>query len=129
VRWDSDHVVAFEDELKEMAKELVRCDALKRTFIGLDFFDASINRVAAWVIGFRNLQKALLFALLTPHNELKKCQDSGDFTKMFALSEELKTLPMFDVWEEFCSRNNVPGKNDWYEEVIKYENDVLKNRG
>jgi L-rhamnose isomerase len=122
-------VVGFEDETKAIFEELVRMDKLKDTYVATDFFDASINRVAAWVIGFRNLQKALLFALLTPHNELKKCQDSGDFTKMFALSEELKTLPMFDVWEEFCSRNNVPGKNDWYEEVIKYENDVLKNRG
>ena len=129
VRWDSDHVVAFEDELKEMAKELVRCDALERTFIGLDFFDASINRVAAWVIGTRNLQKALLFALLTPFGVLKECQDKGDFTKMFALSEELKTLPLFDVWEEFCNRNNVSSKFDWYEEITKYENEVLKKRG
>ncbi len=129
VRWDSDHVVAFDDELKEMAKELVRCDALEKTYFGLDYFDASINRVAAWATGFRNVQKALLFALLTPNDELKKAQDEGDFTKVLALSEECKTLPLYDVWEEFCIRNNAPSKNEWYEKIVKYENEVLKLRG
>ncbi len=129
VRWDSDHVVAFDDELKEMAKELVRCDALEKAYIGLDYFDASINRVAAWVTGFRNVQKALLFALLTPHNELKEAQDNGDFTKLLVLSEQCKTLPLFDIWEEFCNRNNAPCENEWYEKIVKYENEVLKLRG
>ncbi len=129
VRWDSDHVVAFDDELKEMAKELVRCDALKRAYIGLDFFDASINRIAAWVIGTRNLQKAILAALLTPFAELKDSQDNGDFTKMLALSEELKTLPLYDVWEEFCARSAVAAGFDWYNEVLKYEKEILNGRG
>ena len=129
VRWDSDHVVAFDDELKEMAKELVRCDALKRAYIGLDFFDASINRIAAWVIGTRNLQKAILAALLTPFNELKDSQDNADFTKMLALSEELKTLPLYDVWEEFCTRAGVVAGFDWYNEVLKYEKEILSDRG
>ena len=129
VRWDSDHVVAFDDELKEMAKELVRCNALNRAYIGLDFFDASINRIAAWVIGTRNLQKAVLSALLTPFDELKQYQDSGNFTKMFALSEELKTLPFYDVWEEFCNRMNVPSGFEWYEEVNNYEKEKLSIRG
>lgn len=129
VRWDSDHVVAFDDELKEMAKELVRCDALKRAYIGLDFFDASINRIAAWVIGTRNLQKAILAALLTPFNELKDSQDNADFTKMLALSEELKTLPLYDVWEEFCTRAGVAAGFDWYNEVLKYEKEILSDRG
>ena len=129
VRWDSDHVVAFDDELKEMAKELVRCDALKRAYIGLDFFDASINRIAAWVIGTRNLQKAILAALLTPFNELKDSQDNADFTKMLALSEELKTLPLYDVWEEFCTRVGVAAGFDWYNEVLKYEKEILSDRG
>ena len=129
VRWDSDHVVAFDDELKEMAKELVRCDALKRAYIGLDFFDASINRIAAWVIGTRNLQKAILAALLTPFNELKDSQDNADFTKMLALSEELKTLPLYDVWEEFCTRAGVAAGFDWYNEVLKYEKEILSGRG
>jgi L-rhamnose isomerase len=98
VRWDSDHVVTFEDELKEIAKEIVRCDALERVLIGLDFFDARINRVAAWVIGTRNMQKALLYALLIPHADLKAMQERGDYTHMLAMNEELKFYPFADVW-------------------------------
>lgn len=105
VRWDSDHVVIFDDELKEIAKEIVRCSALDRVLIGLDYFDASINRVAAWVVGMRNMQKALLYALLTPHAALKKLQDSGDYTSLLAMQEELKTYPFADVWDHFCEMN------------------------
>ena len=102
VRWDSDHVVLFEDELKEIAKEIVRNDAMDKVLIGLDFFDASINRVAAWVIGTRNMQKALLYALLQPNKKLKELQDSGRFTELMMLQEELKTFPFGDIWEEYC---------------------------
>lgn len=128
VRWDSDHVVLFEDEIREIAKEIVRNDATDRVLIGLDYFDGSINRVAAWVIGTRNMQKALLYALLTPHEQLKKMQDSGDFTRMLMLSEEVKTLPFGDIWDEYCSRQNVPTGSSWYAQVEEYERDVLSKR-
>ena len=128
VRWDSDHVIKLDDELKELATELVRCDALGRVFIGLDFFDASINRIAAWVIGMRNMQKALLYGLLTPNKELKEAQDKADFTAVLAGLEEIKTLPFGDVWAEFCKRNGVPVDGKWYADVKKYESDVLFKR-
>ena len=128
IRWDSDHVVTFEDELREIAKELVRCDALDRVFIGLDYFDASINRVAAWVIGMRNMQKALLFALLTPHAALKKLQDEGNFTALLAMQEELKTYPYADVWDRFCEEKGVPVREGWLREVQQYEAEVLSKR-
>ncbi len=128
IRWDSDHVVRLDDELKEIANEIVRCDALDRVFIGLDYFDASLNRVAAWVIGMRNMQKALLSALLTPHAKIKAFQDEGDVTSLLALQEELKTYPMAAVWDEFCARNNVPLRENWLAEVQKYEKDVLLKR-
>ncbi len=128
VRWDSDHVVLFEDELKEIMKEIVRNDALDKVLIGLDFFDASINRVAAWVIGTRNAQKALLWALLQPDNELRKMQDNADFTGKMMLMEEVKTLPFGDVWEEYCARQGVPEDKAWYDEVMDYERKVLVNR-
>ena len=108
VRWDSDHVVAFDDELKEIMKEIVRNDALDRVLIGLDFFDASINRVAAWIIGTRNAEKALLWALLQPNQQLKALQDAGNFTEKFMLMEEAKTLPFSDIWAEYCRREGVP---------------------
>jgi L-rhamnose isomerase len=101
VRWDSDHVVLFDDELKEVAKEIVRCKALDRSLIGLDFFDASINRVAAWVTGTRNMQKALLYALLLPHAALVKLQEEGNFTRLMVLQEEFKFLPFAPVWDRF----------------------------
>lgn len=129
VRWDSDHVVLLEDELKEIAKEIVRNDATKKVLIGLDYFDASINRIAAWVIGARNMQKALLNALLQPHDELKKLQDAGNFTKLMVMNEEAKTLPFGDVWEEYCVRQNVPAGSDWFGLVERYEKNVLKKRG
>lgn len=129
VRWDSDHVVAFDDEIKEIAKEIVRCDALDRVMIGLDFFDASINRIAAWVIGTRNMQKALLYALLMPHDALRRMQEEGNYTYMLALTEELKMYPFADVWDYYCYLNQVPVKESWLDEVEKYEQDVLKKRG
>lgn len=129
VRWDSDHVVLLEDELKEIAKEIVRNGALDKALIGLDFFDASINRVAAWVVGTRNMQKALLFALLHPWQELKTLQDEGRFTELMVAQEELKTLPFGLVWEEFCRRQNVPSDGHWYADVEQYEQSILSQRG
>lgn len=128
IRWDSDHVVCYDDETREMMKEIVRCDALDRVFIATDYFDASINRVAALVIGMRNVQKALLNALLTPNTELKNIQDAGNYTKMLMLQEEIKTLPLGDVWMEFCERNGVKGCSCWYNDVLDYEKDVLSKR-
>jgi L-rhamnose isomerase len=129
VRWDSDHVVLFDDETKEIAKEIVRCDALDRVFIALDYFDASINRISAWVTGFRNLQKALLFALLQPNDLLKKLQDEGDFTQLMVMQEELKTYPLAAVWEEFCARAKLPADESWMKDVLAYEKKVLLARG
>lgn len=128
VRWDSDHVIKLDDELKELATELVRCDALGRVFIGLDFFDASINRIAAWVIGMRNMQKALLYGLLTPHQQLRDEQDKADFTAVLVGLEEIKTLPFGEVWAEFCRRNEVPVDGAWYAEVKDYERNVSLKR-
>ncbi|MEG1426219.1 MAG: L-rhamnose isomerase [Oscillospiraceae bacterium] len=128
VRWDSDHVVLFEDELREIAKEIVRNNATERVLIGLDFFDASINRVAAWVIGTRNMQKALLWALLMPHASMKRLQDTAQFTQLMMLSEELKTAPFGDVWEEYCRRQGVPENEAWFAEVQKYETEILLKR-
>ena len=129
VRWDSDHVVLFDDETKEICKEIVRCDGLDRVFIALDYFDASINRVSAWVTGFRNLQKALLFALLQPNETLTKLQNEGNFTKLMVLQEELKTMPFGDVWEEYCKVCGKPVDGQWFPEIEKYEADVLSKRG
>lgn len=128
VRWDSDHVVIFDDELKEIAKEIVRNDALDRVIIGLDFFDASINRIAAWTIGTRNMIKALLSAMLTPNELLKKYQDQGNFTERLALMEELKTYPMGDIWNYYCEKNNVPVGEAWIKEVKEYEEIELSKR-
>jgi L-rhamnose isomerase len=127
VRWDSDHVVLFEDELKEIAKEIIRNQAEDRVLIGLDYFDASINRIAAWVIGARNAQKALLWALLMPHAELKALQDSGNFTKLMVMQEEFKTLPFGEVWNEYLVREKAPG-GGWYGKVEEYEKNVLSQR-
>lgn len=128
VRWDSDHVVIFDDETKEIAKEIVRCDALDKVFIALDYFDASINRIAAWVIGARNLRKALLCAMLLPNEALKEAQDESNYTKILALNEEYKFYPFADVWTEFCEREGVIADEKWYEEIESYENDVLLKR-
>ena len=128
VRWDSDHVVLLDDELKEIAKEIIRCDALDKVLIGLDFFDASINRIAAWVVGARNMQKALLLAMLSPWDTLRGLQDGADFTGLMAAQEALKTLPFGAVWEEFCARNGVPRDGDWLPLVRAYEKDALLKR-
>ena len=128
VRWDSDHVVLFDDETKEIAKEIIRCDALDRVFIGLDFFDASINRVAAWIIGMRNMQKALLYGLLTPYKDLAKKQDEEKFTEIFMQQEELKTYPFGDIWDYYCEQQGVPVGEDWFKEVSGYETDVMLKR-
>ena len=128
VNWDSDHVVSFDDETREICREIVRCDAWDRVLVGLDFFDGSINRVAAWAIGSRNFQKALLAALLEPHAELRQLQDEGNFTKRLALLEEVKTLPFADVWAEYCRRAGVPAGFTWFDEVERYEQDVTSKR-
>lgn len=128
MRWDSDHVVLFDDETKEIAKEIVRNNAIDRVFIALDYFDASINRISAWTVGMRNMQKALLNALLMPNEMLKQLQDEGDFTKLMMMQEELKTYPMGDVWDYYCEMEGVPTGMNWFDDVKKYEDEVLKNR-
>ena len=128
VRWDSDHVIKLDDELKELATELLRCDALHRVFIGLDFFDASINRIAAWVVGMRNMQKALLYGLLSPNDQLRKWQEAQDYTDLLVGLEEIKTLPFGVIWAEFCRRTNVPEDGAWLPEVRRYESNVLAKR-
>ena len=129
IRWDSDHVVLFDDETKEIAKEIIRCDATDRVYMALDYFDASINRISAWTVGFRSWQKALLNALVTPNAELKKLQDENQLTKLMVLSEEVKTLPFGDVWEHYCETEGVPADKDWFGQVEKYEKEVLCKRG
>ena len=129
IRWDSDHVVIFDDETKEVAKEIVRCNALDRVYMALDYFDASINRISAWSVGFRSWQKALLNALLMPHDKLKALQDEGRFTELMVLNEEIKTLPFGDIWEQYCKSSNVPTDSELFGEVDKYEKEVLIKRG
>ncbi len=126
VRWDSDHVVTFEDELKEIAKEIVRSDATDKVMIGLDYFDASINRLSAWVTGQRSMQKALLYALLLPNAALKELQDSGNFTKLMVMQERVKTLPMEDIWTEYLTRQGMD--ENYYEAIMEYEEKILKDR-
>ncbi len=126
VRWDSDHVVLFEDELKEIMTEIVRCGATEKVRIGLDYFDASINRIAAWVTGQRAAREALLFAMLQPHETMRKMQDGARFTELMALRERCKLLPFGAVWKELLSRENA--REDWIEEVLSYEKDVLSVR-
>ena len=129
IRWDSDHVVLFDDETREICKEIVRCGGLDgRVNIALDYFDASINRIAAWTVGVRNIQKALLYALLTPNEALKQLQDEGDFTALLVRQEEMKTLPFGEVWSEYCRREKVPEDGAWLEVVRRYERDVLSKR-
>jgi len=129
VRWDSDHVVILSDELKALAAELVRGDYLGRTHIGLDFFDASINRVAAWVIGTRCMIKALLIALLEPTRLLRDAEDTEDFTTRLAMLEEIKTLPAGAVWDYYCIKQDVPAQQQWLKEITDYEQKVTSLRG
>jgi L-rhamnose isomerase len=128
VRWDSDHVVLFDDPTRAVLEEVVRGDYLARTHIGLDYFDGSINRVASWVIGARNALKCLLSALLEPSARLRQAEDAGDFTARLAQAEENKTLPFGSVWEEYCRRQNAPADRAWISEVQLYERDVLASR-
>jgi L-rhamnose isomerase len=128
VRWDSDHVTAFDDPTRAVMEELVRGDYLARTHIGLDYFDASINRIAAWVVGARNALKALLAGLLEPAAKLRAYELAGDFTGRLALMEEARTLPVGAVWNEFCRRQNAPEGVRWLEEVKAYERAVLSRR-
>ena len=127
VRWDSDHVVAFDDATREIAAEIVKYGADDRVLIGLDYFDASINRIAAWVIGARNMQKALLAAALSPTESLARAQEKRDYTYVFAMSEEIKSLPFGAVFDEYLRRENTPG-SEWFGRVKEYEATVLKER-
>ena len=126
VRWDSDHVVIVDDELKELSKEIVRNNADDKVMIALDYFDASINRLCAFVTGVRSMHKALLLAMLTPYEEMKKLQNDGNFTKVLYMHERVKFLPFTDIWEEYLSRQGL--SEDWWEEIEKFENEVIKNR-
>lgn len=128
MRWDSDHVVTLDDELLEIGKELVQGDLLGKTHIGLDFFDGSINRVAAWVIGTRNTIKALMRAMLVPAEQLRQAELAGDYTTRLALTEEFKMYPFGAVWDYYCEKSGVPVREEWLAEVKAYERDVLAKR-
>ena len=129
VRWDSDHVVLFDDETREMAKEIIRCNALERVYMALDYFDAGINRVAAWTVGFRSWQKALLNALCTPNEELKKLLDENRMTELMMFQEDVKLAPFGDVWEEYCRQCGMAAEGrQWLEAIEKYEEEVLLKR-
>lgn len=129
IRWDSDHVVRLDDETQEICKEIVRCGGLNgRVNIALDYFDASINRIAAWTVDFRSVQKALLQALLTPNAAFKTMQDEGRFTELLVAQEESKMLPFGEIWAEYCRRAGVPEDGQWLAQVQAYERDVLSKR-
>jgi L-rhamnose isomerase len=128
VRWDSDHVVILSDELRAIAQQLIRGDYLRRVHIGLDFFDASINRIAAWVIGTRCMLKALLIALLEPVTMLREIELADNYTARLAMLEELKTMPYGAVWDYYCTKMEVPPAQTWLDEVKDYEKDVLAKR-
>ena len=128
VRWDSDHVVIMDDELVAIAQALVRTNLVERTHIGLDFFDASINRIAAWVIGTRNMIKALLRAMLEPTEDLKKLELDGDYTARLALTEEYKSYPFGAVWDYYCETMGVPVREKWLDDVREYEKKILEER-
>jgi L-rhamnose isomerase len=128
IRWDSDHVVLFDDETKEMAKEIVRTGSIDRVYMALDYFDASINRISAWTVGFRSWQKALLMALCTPNAALAKLQDEGNYTELMVMQEDAKLLPFEDVWAKYCEECGVAAGSEWFAEVKKYENEVLSVR-
>ena len=128
VRWDSDHVILFDDETKEICKEIVRCGGLEGSVkMALDYFDASINRISAWTVGFRNVQKALLMALCTP--DLTAMQNADNWTELMVIQEELKTMPFGEIWTEYCRQCGAPADGEWFADVKKYERDVLSKRG
>ena len=128
IRWDSDHVVLLDDETKELCKEIVRCGGLEGSVkLALDYFDASINRIAAWTVGLRNLQKALLMALCTPN--MTELQNAGNWTELMVRQEELKTMPFGEIWEQYCAVCGVPADGQWLSVVQQYEADVLSKRG
>ena len=127
VRWDSDHVIRQNDDLRAAAQEIVKMGP-ENFIIALDYFDASINRVAAWVLGMRNMQKELLKAMLVPWKTLKAMQDAQEFTAQLVLQEEYKNYPVEAVWEEFCRRNKVVADESWLKEIQRYEKDVLSKR-
>ena len=130
IRWDSDHVVLLDDETKEICKEIVRTGGLDgRVYIALDYFDASINRVSAWTVGFRNVQKALLMALLEPSEALGALQNANNWTELMVRAEEAKTLPFGDVWEEYCRVCGAPSDGEWFSDVLEYEKNVMLKRG
>lgn len=129
VRWDSDHIVIFDDELRSLCQEIIRGVPLDRIHFGMDFFDASVNRVAAWVIGARNILKALLCALLEPREELMAIENKGDYTARLAILEELKTMPFGAVWDHYCLTHDVPVGIDWLDELKGYEKEVQRKRG
>ena len=128
IRWDSDHSVLFDDETREIAKEIVRNDALNRVYIAMDYFDASNNRITAWTEGMRSMQKVLLNALLTPNAQLKELQDTNRLTELMVRQDEMKTMPFGDVWQAYCESCGVPGDRVWFDEVVKYEEEVLSKR-
>jgi L-rhamnose isomerase len=128
VRWDSDHVVILSDDLRATAEEIVRHNFIERIHIGLDFFDASINRIAAWATGTRAMLKALLWALLEPTEQLRQCEKEGNYTARLVLLEELKTLPFGSVWDYYCLKRGAPVGAAWLNEVVRYESDVLSKR-
>ena len=127
VRWDSDHVVIYDDETREMAKEIVRCDALDRVDMALDYFDASTTAISAWAVGFRSWQKALLNAMCMPHAQLKEEQDQANWTKVMVDQEKIKMMPFGDVWAEYC-RQCGTDDDAWFDEVLRYEKEVLSRR-
>ena len=128
IRWDSDHVVLLDDETKEICKEIVRCGGLEgRVHIALDYFDASINRVSAWTVGFRNAQKALLMALCTP--DFTDVQNADNWTELMVLQEEMKTMPFGEVWEAYCRECGAPADGEWFCQIKKYETEVQSKRG
>ncbi|MCK5128635.1 MAG: L-rhamnose isomerase [Clostridiales bacterium] len=128
VRWDSDHVVILSDELREIAHEIIRNNLLERVHIGLDFFDGSINRIAAWTIGTRAMQKALLLSLLEPTEKLKAYELDRNYTRRLALLEEYKSYPFGAVWDYYCEKNSVPVGSDWLDDAMQYEKEILKDR-
>lgn len=129
VRWDSDHVVLYDDVTKDIAREIMATGRPDKFLIGLDYFDASINRIASWVIGTRNFQKALLYATLLPFDKMRALQDSANYTELLVLQEEMKTLPFSMVWKAYCDQQNIISDHTWYDKVKNYEKNELSKRG